>query len=35
MATRSKRKVRRYSTILALGLMTAFSALVRILRSAR
>ncbi len=35
MATRSQRKIRRYSTILALGLMTALSSLVRVLRSAR
>ena len=35
MATRSQRKIRKYSTILALNLMTAFSSLVRALRSAR
>ena len=33
MANRSKRLTRRYSTILALGLMTVFSKLVRAMRS--
>lgn len=35
MPTRSTRRIRRYSTILALGLMTVFSKLIRALRMAR
>ena len=35
MAARSNRRLRRYSTIVALGLMAAFSSLVRAMRSAR
>ncbi|MDZ4113262.1 MAG: hypothetical protein U1E18_27225 [Brevundimonas sp.] len=35
MTTRSTRRIRRYSTILALGLMTAFLKLVRAVRLAR
>ena len=35
MTTRSTRRIRRYSTIVALGLMTAFSTLVRAVRLAR
>lgn len=35
MTTRSTRRIRRYSTIMALGLMTVFSKLVRAARLAR
>ena len=35
MPTRSTRRIRRYSTIMALGLMTAISKLIRAFRMAR
>lgn len=35
MTSRSRRRIRRYSTIMALGLMEAFSKLVRTVRLAR
>lgn len=35
MATRSTRWFRRYSTVLALGIVTAFSSLVMAVRAAR